>query len=105
MVKDIVEQLNEAKILQISGDFMEDLTDELYENYFENSDVVAENLNIDKHRHYELATNVYSINGDLVGVEYIGDMFSESSEWEDCCHTLRFFEVEEVQTVTYKEVN
>lgn len=99
-MKEILEKLNNLKITQESIDFLEDLPEEIYNKYFQ--DCVTERLDIDKHRWYETSISVYKIPEGLIGVKSITDLFSESSEVADIFHTLQFYEMEEIQTVSYK---
>lgn len=99
-MKEIIEELNNLKILQKSMDFLEDLPEEVVDKYFE--DYVTEGLEVDKHRWYETSLSVYKVEQGLIGVVSVTDLFSESSEVEDIFYTLQFHEVAEVPSITYK---
>ena len=99
-MKEIIEELNNLKILQKSMDFLEDLPEEVVDKYFE--DCVTEGLEVDKHRWYETSLSVYKVEQGLIGVVSVTDLFSESSEVEDIFYTLQFHEVAEVPSITYK---
>lgn len=101
-MKEIIKELNDLKILQTSGDFLEDLPEDIYEKYFK--DLVDENLSVDKHRWYETSISVYKISEGFIGVQSITDTFSEQSEISDMFHHLRFFEMKEVTKITYEKV-
>lgn len=100
-MKEIIKELNDLKITQKSIDFLEDLPEEIYEKYFQEE--VENGLDVDKHRWYETSISVFRIDeGLFIGVESVTDTFSEQSEVEDMYHTLRFFEMEAIPSVTYK---
>lgn len=104
MIKELVKKLNSLKIHQTSGEFEEDLPEDIYEKYFENAKQVAL-LDIDKHRWYETAFIVYNLpNIGKIGVKTVTQMYSEESSIEDVYHTLMFFEVEEIQITSYKAI-
>ena len=99
-MKEIIDKLNALIIQQKSLDFIEDLPEGLYEQYFRNHQ--AEGLNVDKHRWYETTLSVYKLEEGLLGVTSVTDLFSEQSSVDDIYHTLEFHEVEEIPSITYK---
>lgn len=103
-MKELIEKLNSLKILQTSGDWEECIPEDIFEEYFENTDYgdVAYGLDVDTHRWYETSTTVIRIDGIFMGIEYITNMFSESMDYEDCYHYLEFTEMEEFTTVSYR---
>ena len=102
-MKTLIKKLNDAKILQKQISWEENIPDDLWKELNGKYQEVASNLMVDTHRHYELSTTVIKIESTFIGIEHITNIFSESSCCEDCYHTLRFFEMEEVQTTTYKQ--
>ena len=98
----MLEKLVGLKLIQKNYDFMEDLPEDIYEDYFKGRKIKASELFVDKHRWYETSTKVFDFNGRYLGVSSLTDMFSESSDVEDCYASVEFFEMEEVKTVTYK---
>ena len=99
--KELVEHLNSLNITQTS-EWSEDIPEEIWNEQFkDNHHVIAKGLNVDKHRWYELSTEVIKRNNGFMGVRSVTDCFSESSSIEDMCHDLEFFEMEEVSSVTY----
>lgn len=98
----IIKELNDLKIVQKSLDYLEDLPEEIYKKYFENKGCVYSG-DVDKHRWYETSVEVYKVDGVLIGVCAVTDCFSEQSEVQDMFHTLRFFEMEEYTTISYKK--
>jgi hypothetical protein len=107
-LQELINYLNEKEIMQTSIDWTEDLPeniwcDEFTELHGNKWTPLAIALDVDKHRHYELCTDVIPLKGGMLGVRYICDLYSEMSSCEDMCHTLEFFECEEVKSVTYKK--
>ncbi len=100
-MKEIIEKLNNLKILQKSIEFEEDLPEEIYKQYFEGRDLDS-GLDVQKHRWYETSISVYEIAEGFLGVRSVTDVFSEQSEVIDMFHTLEFFEMKQVQTTTYE---
>lgn len=98
-MKEIINKLNDLKIKQKSMDFEEDLPEDI-EKYFE--DIVASDLDVDKHRWYETSMKVYKIDEGFIGVVSITDLFSESGSVDDCDHTLEFYAVREKSVITYE---
>ncbi|MAX51489.1 MAG: hypothetical protein CMH22_05875 [Methylophaga sp.] len=72
--------------------------------FFVDKKDLASYLDVDKRRWYETAIDVFQLKGfdKIIGVRFVGDLFSETMMWEDADHYLKFFEMEEVKTVTYK---
>lgn len=103
--KELLSKLNELSIIQKSGDWSEDLPIDIWNDYFKgNFKEVKHNLDIDTHRWYETSTVVIKIYDRLLGINYITNVFSESTEREDCYHTISFFEMKEVTEISYKEL-
>ena len=63
---------------------------------------ITHNLDIDTHRWYETSISVIEIDNTLIGVRYITNIFSESSDYEDCYVVLNFNEMEKVTIESYK---
>lgn len=99
---ELLSKLNEAKILQYSS-WDECIPEEIWSKHFQLSKwkIVDSELDIDKHRWYELSTQVVEIYGRYLGVRAITQMYSESSSISDIYHHLQFFEMKPVQTITY----
>ena len=100
---ELIKKLNEHELIQNSS-WDESLPDEIWSNDFENKhQVVAENLDVDKHRWYETSIVVIEFeDGSLMGTRVVSDLFSESMSFEDVDWGMVFFEMEPVTTVTYK---
>lgn len=63
---------------------------------------VAENLEPDRHRWFELSTTVYKLENGFVGVRGVSTIYSEDMEPEDCCVKCTACEFKEIKTVSYK---
>lgn len=98
---ELITKLNDLKIHQTSGDWQEDIPEDIYDEYFENAGAVASGLEVDTHRWYELSTSVVSVNGSFIGINAISNTFSESMGYDDVYHHLEFFEMKEVKVVSY----
>jgi hypothetical protein len=103
-LEEIIKELNDLRIIQKSMSWEEDIPEDTWNKYFkDNMKLVKVNLNPDGHRHYELSTSVMEMYNGFLGVQSITNLFSESSSPEDCYVTLRFFEMEEVKIISYRE--
>lgn len=98
-MNNIINELNNLKILQKSIDFIEDIPEDIYNNYFHK--LVQDELFIDKHRWYELSISVYEYNDLYIGVKHISNVYSEKSSVDDMYHTLHFYEMEPIQVTTF----
>jgi hypothetical protein len=98
----LLEKLKSLEIIQKKGDWIEDIPQELYDTYFEPSETIEEETLTEKHRWYETAITVLKIFNRYLGIRYVSDLYSESMSYEDCFHTLKFFEVEPIQITSYK---
>lgn len=103
-MKELIDKLNNLKIIQKSIDWIEDIPEDIYKEYFEYGDSITEELDVDKHRHYELSTDVYMIKGKYLGIRRISNLYSEMSSCEDIYHTLEFFEMKQTHTITYEKI-
>lgn len=100
--KEFLEKLKASNIDQKSREFTEDMPDDLLELWesFDPSLITYE-LDIEKHRWYELSTDVYEVDGKYFGVRGATQMYSESSNWSDLSVTWDVFEMKPVQITTY----
>ena len=62
---------------------------------------VADGLELDEHRWYSIATDVYECEDGFVGVTGAYQSFSESQTWEDIGVQCGAEEYKSVQTTTY----
>ena len=102
---EIIDRLQDEEVYTVEG--KSDVLDELFINH--ETDVVASELNVDKHRHYELSTDVYRINGNThlesdmyLGVRWVSQMYSEMSDHYGIGIHAKFFEMEREEVMTYK---
>ena len=102
--KEMLKELQELDIIQNSGSWEDHIPKKLWDDYFAESEFkeVKWNIDVDTHRWYETSITVIKIFGGLLGICYITNLFSESSDHEDCFHKIRFYEMEEIQTISYK---
>ena len=63
---------------------------------------VAEGLNLDEHRWYSIATNVYECEDGFVGVRRVYQSFSEMQDWEDIGVLCTAEEYVATPSITYK---
>lgn len=103
-MKELVDKLNNLKILQKSIDWVEDIPEDIWKEYFEFSDRLDMELDVDKRRHYKLSTDVYKINDKYLGVRRISNLYSEMSSCEDIYWTLQFFEMKQIKRITYEKI-
>lgn len=101
-VATLVQKLNALQIIQHSGEWSENIPFELFTEYFQDYEEIDYNLDVSTHRWYETSITVLEINGEYMGIEYITNMFSESQDYEDCYHTIEFFEMEQYPTISYR---
>ena len=93
----IIEEINNAK--HFSVHCLEDTCDLFYEAKPES---VAKGLNVDKHRWYEITTDVYKIGEWFLGVRGVSSLFSESMDYSDVEIACTAFEMEEIQITSYQ---
>ena len=101
MITELIEKLNNEKIHQTC--FFED--QEELQDFLDNWLEVENELDVDKHRWYELSTSVFTdkeTKTKYIGICHITNQYSEQSSYEDHYHHYKFFEMEPVQTITYK---
>lgn len=97
-------EIDKLKFKQTTVDWEESIPGDIWNKYFEGKfETIDFDLDVDKHRWYETSVDVLLFeDGKIFGVEKVSDLFSESMSYSDCYHTITFFEMEEVQTVTYR---
>ena len=101
--EELYKKLESLDIIQTSIDWVEDLPDEIWEEYStELTNPVDEDLDIDQHRWYATSISVYEIEGEYLGVEHVSVVFSESMNVEDCYHTLEFYKMKPKKEISFK---
>jgi len=101
------EMLDKLQSLNLSqaGCWEDDLPDDLYEEYFSDGFTILEdNLDYDRHRWYALSTSVIQVQGGLLGIRGVCDVFSEEMSWSDCGNSYVFFKMKEKTVVSYEPV-
>lgn len=63
---------------------------------------VAEKLEIDNNRWYEISTSVYKLEDGFVGIRCVSTIYSEYMDAEDCGFRCIASEYQEIPSVTYK---
>ena len=97
--EEILSRLQDEEVYTIDGEST--VLDELFNDY--QMPMVASELNVDKHRHYELSTDVYHIDADVyLGVRYVSQMYSEMSDHYSIGINAKFFEMKREEVKTYK---
>lgn len=95
--------LKELKALEDVYSWEDDIPEKLYDKYFgKETELVAEALDVEKHRWYEVATDVYRFDDRYLGIREVADVFSEMMEVRDCFYDTEFFEMEAIESITYK---
>ena len=79
-------------------DFEDSLTDRESE-----LEIVSEDIDVDRHRWYEISTTVYKVEDGYVGIRGISQIYSEYMSDKDCDYLCKAYEYEEVQTISYRE--
>lgn len=101
------EMLDKLQSLNLSqaGSWEDDLPDNLYKEYFSDGYItLGENLNYDRHRWYALSTSVIQVQGGLLGIRGVCDVFSEEMSWSDVGNSYIFFKMKEKTVVSYEPV-
>ena len=100
---ELLERLTSLDILQKYGEWAENLTDDIWDEHFNgNYKVRQSNLDISTHRWYETSVTVIEIYGGLIGIRHITNLFSESSDYEDCYVKITFHKMKEVKITSYE---
>lgn len=73
-----------------------------FEEEFPDLKRVASDLNVERDRWFELATNVYECEDGFVGVNGVAELYSEMMSWDDCDCPCCACEYEAVPSITYK---
>ena len=102
-MKELIEKLNNLQIHQTKSEWEDDIPEDIWNEHLEGKYTTVEyELDVDKHRHYEIATDVLEFENFILGVRYISNLYSEESDYGDCYHHLQFFEMEEFATIAYR---
>ena len=96
-VQELINYVDKRNLYSL-WDFEESMTDEKFDELKK----VAEGLEIDKHRWYEVSTTVYKVEDGYVGVRGVTHLYSEGMTYSDCAYLCKASEYEEVQTISYR---
>ncbi len=83
----------------------ESIPEEIWDNYFMKFDykILKSDIDRDEHRWYVISTIVVEILDGLLGIRAVTDLLSETMDYESCYHTLEFFEMKEINVISYKK--
>lgn len=103
--KEFLQKLQSLQLEQTTSEYEEQLPDDIYE-IWESFDpqVVESDLDIDKHRWYEISTIAYQFGDNYLGVRGATQMYSEQSSWSDLCVDWEVFEMKTIQITTYEPI-
>ena len=73
-----------------------------FEEEFPDLKRVASDLNVERARWFEHATNVYECEDGFVGVSGVAELYSEMMSWDDCGCECTAVEYEAIPSITYK---
>lgn len=83
-------------------DYEEDMPEEIYKKYFPDGfKIIAEGLDVDKHRWYELSTTVIDFDGGYIGIKHVSDMKGDMCI-DDVEIECAFIEMEPCNVMTYR---
>lgn len=63
---------------------------------------VAENLEKEEYRWFEISTSIYKLEDGFVGINGLSKIYSEGTNVEDYCFKCFASEYQEIPSVTYK---
>jgi hypothetical protein len=92
--------------LKQTGYWVDDLPEDIYENFFydSNYEVVARDLDLDRHRWYEISTEVIKIHGSFLGIRQVTHIKNENDSVGDTSFVYQFFEMREKTVTSYEKV-
>ena len=94
-VKEVIDLINNEDELYHNSDAEELLNEH-------NIEQIAYGLNVDRHRWYEIITDIYKCEDGYVGITGVGKIYSEMMSSSDCDVHCYAEEYEPIQTITYK---
>jgi len=102
---ELLKKLNEKEITCTELNWEEVIPEKIWEDgYFDDYKIVDEELDIDKHRWYEISTTVIRIFNKYLGIRHVSNLYSETMVTKDCYETIKFFEMKKIQTVSYESI-
>ena len=101
---ELLRSLKESNQSQLDSCWEENIPNELYEAHFmDNYELVAEGLDVDTHRWFERSTVVVKIHGRFLGINLITNVFSDGASVDDVGGSVEYFEMEEVNVISYEQ--
>lgn len=101
--QELLSKLKSLKLKQ-TGVWEDDMPDDIYEEYFSDFEILNSNLDPQRHRWCEYSTKVVKVQGGLLGIYSISNVYSENMGISDFEEHYRFFEMKEQVTTTYVPV-
>lgn len=98
--QELLSKLQSLKLKQ-TGMWEDDMPDDIYEEYFSDCEVLASNLQPERHRWCEFSTTVVKVQGGLLGINGISKVYSEEMSVSDFLEQYSFFEMRAEVTTTY----
>ena len=96
-VQELIDYVNSNEFYSVY-EFENSLTDK----QFKELKTVSEDIDVDRHRWYEISTTVYKVEDGYVGIRGISQIYSEYMSDKDCDYLCEASEYEEVQTISYR---
>ena len=97
-VKELIDYINSNEFYSLW-----DMEDSFDYDLKEFPQKVIENLEIDRHRWYEVSTTVYKLEDGFVGIRGVSNIYTEDMVAEDCCTKCSASEYIEIPSVIYKK--
>jgi len=100
---ELFKKLIGLKIIQETGGWEDNIPGDIWDKYFvENYKEIKSGIATDTYRWYETSIVVIEIYGELLGIRYISNMFSEAQDYEDCYHRIKFHKMKETKIISYE---
>ena len=96
-VKELIDYVNSNEFYSLW-----DMEDSLFYSDKDLPKRVAENLEKEEYRWYEVSVSVYKLEDGFVGIRGVSNIYSEGTTPEDCCTKCSASEYIEIPSVTYK---
>ena len=97
-VKELIDYINSNEFY-----ILWDMENSLFNNDKDLPQRVAENLEIEEHRWYDVSVSVYKLEDGFVGVRGVSKIYSEDTNAEDCGFRCTASEYIEIPSFTYKK--
>ena len=102
----MLKELQALNTIQTTGGWEENIPEDIWNEFFKETvrKDVAQGLEVDSRRHYETSISVVNIYDRLLGIRYITNIYSETSDWESCYVEMQYMEMKEVKVISYEQV-